>query len=336
MWIEASSGETATPITPSDSTPVALAANTAVKPTESGYAIKSSPASVTPNNANPVYLTKDTIIKPTDIGYAIRTYTNVTPSDASPTGVSSGIFHLTDSGHIIKSFPDTITPLNSDPAVLTSGKINKMGRNGYAIQSYRDITPSDDFPTTFYINQICRFTETGNVIKSFPENIIPSDTSPETLISGKIYKMDRNGYAIKSFSSVEPSLSGTYFPSGFVNMNSSGYAYSQKPGIDFGGATNDGTTASTSHVMAVSSSSYYIVLVYMNSSSSQLAYNRFDSANIVGNNGLWQKLSRGNLTDTNAYVVGTFFQILTSVDTSSITITTTNNSRVALIKAQLV
>lgn len=309
MWIEASSGETATPITPSDSTPVALAANTAVKPTESGYAIKSSPASVTPNDDTRVYLTKDAIIKPTESGYAM------------------------------KSFPFAITPDNANPVYLTKNTNVRLKDYGYAIQSYRDITPSDDFPTTFYINQICRFKETGNVIKSFPENIIPSDTSPETLISGKIYKMDGGGHAIKSFSYATPATpptSGTYFPSGFVKMESSGYAYSRIPAIGFGSVANDETTASASHVMNVTKDSYYVLLVYMNSSSSQLAYNRYDNANITGNNNnILSTTLMGNLTDTNAYVVGSFFKVLTSTSTA-ITITTTNNSRVALFRTRLI
>lgn len=61
-------GVTPTPITPSDSTPAALTANTPVNPTANGYAIVSQPQSVTPSTSGAAF--NSGIVNMSSGGYA--------------------------------------------------------------------------------------------------------------------------------------------------------------------------------------------------------------------------------------------------------------------------
>lgn len=112
VTVEAAQVVTPTSITPSNSSPVAMASGTAYEPTANGYAIESNPATLTPNNTNPPSITNNTIYRGGGSGYAI---------------VSS---------------PSTLTPNNTTPPSISSNTIYKGGGNGYAIQSYTDISQS--------------------------------------------------------------------------------------------------------------------------------------------------------------------------------------------------
>lgn len=210
-------GESSTPITPSNSNPAALTANTSVKPTTNGYAIASydsvtpsstpesvasgdivkiggsgvivdamppTPASITPSNATPAALTANTVVKPTANGYAIAAYSSVTPS-------------------------------NSSPVVLTSGDIDKMGGNGYAIESFNTITPSNATPVSLADGDVDRINGNGYAIASYSTKT-PSNSTPVSLTSGEIDKMGGNGYAIASYSTVTPSGIPTSVSSGDI------------------------------------------------------------------------------------------------------------------------
>ena len=61
-------GVTPTPITPSDSTPAALTANTPVNPTANGYAIESQPQAVTPSTSGAAF--NSGIVNMSSGGYA--------------------------------------------------------------------------------------------------------------------------------------------------------------------------------------------------------------------------------------------------------------------------
>jgi len=86
-----------TSITPSDANPVALTANTAVKPTTNGYAIASAPTSITPSTNMPS-LTSGNIYKPTANGYAVSAYTALTPSDSNPVALTGSTVYRTTNG----------------------------------------------------------------------------------------------------------------------------------------------------------------------------------------------------------------------------------------------
>lgn len=90
-------------VTPSNSSPAALTANTAVTPSANGYAIASY-SSITPSNSTPVSLSSGSIYKPSASGYAISSYSSKTPSDSSPASVSSGaIIKASASGYLYSS-----------------------------------------------------------------------------------------------------------------------------------------------------------------------------------------------------------------------------------------
>lgn len=229
-------GETSTPITPSNSSPVALTANTSVKPTTNGYAIASydnvtpsstavsvvaddivkiggsgvivdamppTPASITPSNATPAALTADTPVTPTANGYAIASYSSVTPSNSSPVALTSGdIDKMGGNGYAIESY-NSITPSNSSPVSLTANTLVKPLTIGQAILGYTDLTPSNTDPVQLPLlpspNQppIYRLRASGYAISSYSSKT-PSDTSPASVSSGAIIKASSSGYLVKN------------------------------------------------------------------------------------------------------------------------------------------
>lgn len=93
----------------------------------------------------------------------------------------------------------SITPSNTSPVSLTSGNKYKPNANGYAINSYSDVSQSGSGSTALSSNGIFRATSSGYFIAS------------------------------RNSGTISPSSSGTSFSSGWNYMNSSGYAYSSRP-----------------------------------------------------------------------------------------------------------
>ena len=93
----AASVPTPTSITPSDANPVALTANTAVKPTTNGYAVENV-NSITPSTNVPS-MTANKIYKPSANGYAIAAYSNLYPSDSNPQAISGPYIYRLPSGN---------------------------------------------------------------------------------------------------------------------------------------------------------------------------------------------------------------------------------------------
>lgn len=79
-------------------------------------------------------------------------------------------------------------------------------------------------------------------------------------------------------------------------------------------AARDVSSASSSKTISNKSGKTLLLLVFMYSSSS-LTYNRYDTITVSG--GTATKIS--NLTDSNAYGVGTFFELKVTSDTCTIT-----------------
>lgn len=91
-----------TNITPS-STPVSVSNGDNIHIGGSGVIVNSipTPTSITPSNSSPVALSANTPVKPTASGYAISSYSSKTPSDSSPASVSSGaIIKASASGYL--------------------------------------------------------------------------------------------------------------------------------------------------------------------------------------------------------------------------------------------
>lgn len=116
----AASVPTPTSITPSNSSPVALTANSAVNPTSNGYAIYSY-NSITPSAPNPPSLETGKLYKVTTSGYAIKAYYARTPSDSNPTVLESGKFYIiqNNNGYAVESLPINIY----NPNIIWTGNI---------------------------------------------------------------------------------------------------------------------------------------------------------------------------------------------------------------------
>lgn len=199
---------------------------------DAGYAAGgggSSATPITPSNSSPASMSAGTAYEPTVNGYAIESYSSVTPSNSSPVDISSGsIYKASAAGKAIASLSE-ITPSNTNPVTLSSGSIYKMGDNGKAVKSITNIQPSNTSPVSLSPLGIYSPNFSGYAIFSYA-NRTPSDSSPVELTSGNFYNMGGNGYAIQSYSSPSQAQldAGYYFPSGFVKMPSSGYAYSSQ------------------------------------------------------------------------------------------------------------
>ena len=161
-------GGTATPITPSNSSPAAMTANTPVNPTANGYAIESY-TEVVPSNASPATLSNGSIYKiKTNGGKAVASITDVTPS-STPTSVSANdVVKIGGSGVIVDSIPTpaSLTPSNSSPVALAGKGLYRVNGalgviEGYAIESYSSKTPSDSSPASVSSGAIIKASSAG-------------------------------------------------------------------------------------------------------------------------------------------------------------------------------
>ena len=194
---------------------------------DAGVASATTP--ITPSNSSPASMTANTGYKPTANGYAISSYDSVTPS-SNPESVSSGdIVKIGGSGVIVDSIPvpPSVTPSNASPAALTSGSAVTPSANGYAIESYSSITPSNSSPATITSGNIYKATANGAAVQ-FVSTLAPSVVTPDTITSGYVYKATGNGYAIDTYpTDITPSNSSpANISSGIFRTNSSGYAIS--------------------------------------------------------------------------------------------------------------
>lgn len=193
-----------------------------------------TPTPITPSNTSPAAMTGGQAYQPSANGYAIESYDSVTPS-STPEQVASGDMVKVDGpGVIVDAVPPTptpITPSNASPASLGANIPVEPTTNGWAIQSYSDITP-------------------GN--------------PPVYMTQGNIYKAAASGWAIDDYSDITPTSDGAYFASGIRRMMTSGYACSQQPSIfallkDLPSSAK--TTASATANISVTSGKHYLLAV---------------------------------------------------------------------------
>jgi len=279
---------TPTSITPSNSSPVALTADTPVNPTASGYAIASyssvTPsndgdvvsggdivkfggsgvvvddiAGITPSDSSPVELYTGHYYGMGDDGYAIASYSTATPSNSSPAYVEGGKIYKIGgnlTGYVIDHY-NTLVPSNSSPAVISSGDMRKVNANGYAIESYTSVTPSNSSPVALSSGDMSKIGGNGYAIASY-SSVTPSNSTPVALTSGDIDKMGGNGYAIESYSDITPSNSTPVsLTSGSIyKMGGIGYAiasYSSKTPSDTSPAS-----VSSGAIIKANSSGYLV------------------------------------------------------------------------------
>lgn len=120
---------TPTSITPSNSSPVALTANTPVNPTGNGYAIESY-HSITPRNYISDNMTAGEVYIPTHKGVAVESVTVLTPSNSNPPFLGGASYQFADIGYAISSYSNK-TPNDNNPPSISSGEIVKAGASGY-------------------------------------------------------------------------------------------------------------------------------------------------------------------------------------------------------------
>lgn len=220
-------GTVATPITPSNSSPAQMTANTPVNPTGNGYAIESYNTK-TPSNSSPAALASGEIDKIGGNGYAIESYSSITPSNSSPATITSGsIYKASANGKAVSSVTD-ITPSNSSPVSLSSGSIYNPSANGYAINSYTEITPSTN-EVRVANGDVIVLKGAGAVME--PPVVIPSNSSPVNVIQNDIVRFKLDGYVISSYSSKTPSDSSPASVSSgaIIKASSAGYLVSTSP-----------------------------------------------------------------------------------------------------------
>ena len=153
----------------------------------SGY----EPTSITPSNSSPVALTANTPVNPTASGYAISSYTNKTPS-STPSSVSSGsIYKMGGSGYVVDDY-NPITPSNSSPVSLSASTMYRPSGSGYAISSYSSKTPSDSSPPSISSGSIIKASAAGYLYAT--QQTAPSGT--KTITSNGTY--DVTNYASAS------------------------------------------------------------------------------------------------------------------------------------------
>ncbi len=217
-----------TPITPSNSSPVAMSANTGYKPTASGYAI-SSYVSKAPSNSMPPSLTAGDMCHIENNGYAVANITGVTPSDTSPVALSQNdICGINQNGYAIESQPTSITPSDSSPVALSNGTIYKAGGNGYAIESQvEDVTPSNTLQS-FSEGTICRLLDYGYIVNDIGM-ATPSDSFPVSVSSGRILKSLSAGYLVKTVSNLGGAPDKTFVNNSAGSSGAVDISVTQKP-----------------------------------------------------------------------------------------------------------
>lgn len=151
----------------------------------------------------------------------------------TPTEMVSAVDDVYDAGYADATTP--ITPSNSSPASMTSGTGYKPTANGYAISSYREITPSPwQSGTPISSGDIIRFTGDGYAVPE-DEEIAPRDVEAPRLDGRTHYFVTSRdgGYAVENQPVViHPSDSHAVFLERGLNYNimySDGYAVESQP-----------------------------------------------------------------------------------------------------------
>lgn len=168
---------------------------------------------ITPSNSSPAQMTANTPVNPTANGYAIESYDSVTPS-STPTSVSANdIVKIGGSGVIVDSIPTptSLTPSNTTPATITSGNSYTATANGYAIESYTNLSPSSGAPQNINSGTIYKATTNGKAVSEI-YTVSSSDIYPPNVVPGPVFTSDNSGYL---YATVQPKVKkGTFTTSG--------------------------------------------------------------------------------------------------------------------------
>ena len=205
---------------------------------DAGVAAGGGGTPITPDNDVPVALTANTSVKPTKAGYAIESYRSITPGNTPTDLTYKNIYRIagSDGGKVVKTITE-VYPSNSSPVALTLGLICQIlgstaGTVGYAIASYNENNLSDTSAVSLATDKMYKFKDAGYAIKKYT-TVTASDSNPPSMSLYNFYRCNSGvGYLVAtSPTSVTPTTSGASFSSGLKYMSSSGYAYSSKPSM---------------------------------------------------------------------------------------------------------
>lgn len=124
---------------------------------DAGVASVPTPTSIMPSNASPVALTANTPVKPTTSGYAIASYSSKTPSDSNPPSIySAAIIKASSSGYLTKnphpllgSAPDK-SYTNASMANNATASITVTQKPRYIVMSVSSTTNAGTFQVGLY------------------------------------------------------------------------------------------------------------------------------------------------------------------------------------------
>ena len=268
-------------LSPSDSSPASISAGTYYEATGNGYAVEDV-HELTPTGA-PEYVPSGNIEKFNGNGYVVDDIDLVTPKNDNPPKIDSHTSCYNKEsydGYLVRGPVSIITPSNSSPDAISNGGVYAADGAGYAIESYRSITPSST-QVTVSNGDVVKFGGNGVVVDAPLFDIItPSNSTPPQLTANGAYSVTSAGYAIESNpASVTPSAEGTAFSAGINKMTSAGYAYDSQvtPGFPYkkSGTLADFTTANQEQSVDTGLSEVKYVYVE-GSNSSILAFAQLD------------------------------------------------------------
>lgn len=184
-------GVTPTSITPSNSSPAALTANSAVTPTANGYAIESYD-DIYPGLVAQMIEYGEIYLSHGDMYVIHNQPITIYPSNADPRYVEDAHSYYEigwGSGYVIEDY-DSVTP-SSTPKSVSSGDMVQINGSGVIVDSIptpTSITPNDSSPVALSANVPVNPTTSGYAIKNAPASKTPSDSSPASVSSGAIIK----------------------------------------------------------------------------------------------------------------------------------------------------
>lgn len=158
-----------------------------------------TPTPITPSNSNPVALTSGSAVTPSANGYAIASYNTKTPSNSSPVALASGeIDKIGGNGYAIESY-SSVTP-TSVPSTQASGFI-KLNGNASIVDIINSLIPYA-VPQNVNAGETYHFDSSG-VVVDYIGSKTPSDTSPPLISQGEPNIPTANGYL---YSTVQPKV----------------------------------------------------------------------------------------------------------------------------------
>ena len=197
-------------VTPS-STPESVASGDIVKIGGSGVIVDAipTPTSITPSDSSPVALTANTPVNPTTSGYAIFDYHGIAPTGNTSVQMYPNYIYKAN-GYCVAINSLMSMPIQDYMALpLYKDNFYRIDNyNGYAIKSYSSKTPDDDNPPSVAGGEFVQAGSNGYLYKTVQTGVatgtvaIAATTSTEYTINTGITNLTRFGlhaYSNKSY-----------------------------------------------------------------------------------------------------------------------------------------